>query len=226
MPVSPCAKDKIRNPATGRCVYKDSPVLKKQIKYIKKVPTVKIVPTGPIGPIGPIGPVGPNKRILVKCDVNKYINPKTKRCVQFKNKDIQKYLLNGYILSDGPVGPVGPIGPVGPLIKPTPFNKVNINNPNNIKNKDVKVLVPPNPQETVKLIYCGPGKVINPITGKCVLLSSPIGKRLTSVPYIIVNPPSKPQKTPQFILQCLNHKRVLMNKSLFLKKNLNLLKLH
>ena len=182
MPVSPCASGKVRNPTTGRCVYKDSPVLKKQINFLKKVPVVKVVPSVPSVPSIP------GKNILVKCGLNKYINPKTKRCVQFKNKDIQEYLLKkGYELPQ-----------MEPLTKPAPVPKVQIDDPN-IKNKDIKVLVPPDTEQTVKLVYCGPGKVINPQTGRCILLSSPLGKKLTSVPYIIINPPYKPQKTPLFI---------------------------
>ena len=126
-----------------------------------------------------------------------YVNPKTKRCVQFKNKDIQKYLFKkGYQL---PSGPLDPAPDNFKLTKPAPVPKVPINNPKNVKDKDIKVLVPPNPQQIVKLVYCGKGKVINPVTGRCVLLSSPLGKKLTSVPYVIINPPSKPQKTPLFI---------------------------
>ena len=139
----------------------------------------------------------PGRPILVKCGVNKYINPKTKRCVQLNNKDIREYLFKkGYQL---PSGPLGPVPDNFKLTKPAPVPKVSINNPTNVKDKDIKVLVPPNTEQTVKLVYCGPGKVINPVTGRCVLLSSPLGKKLTSVPYVIINPPSKPQKTPLFI---------------------------
>lgn len=193
-----CKRGKVRNPATGRCVKRNSPVLRK--KYTPRSL--------------PVGPVGPYKTIL-SCGPNMYINPKTKRCVQFKNKDVQAYLKRGYVLETPmdpslidvkvdkykvpsvipfmkPIGPVGPIGPIGPI----KLDKVNINNPN--VDTDVKVLVPP-PQikQGVKtLIYCGPGKVINPETGKCVLLKSDIGKRLTSGPYVIVNPPAMPPKGP------------------------------
>ena len=193
MSVSPCARGKVRNPATGRCVYKDSPVLKKQINPFKKVPTVKVVPSVPLVPNYTV----PGRPVLVKCGVNMYVNPKTKMCVQLKNKDIQEYLFKkGYQL---PSGPLGPVQDNFKLTKPVPVPKVPINNPKNVKDKDIKVLVPPNPHQTVKLVYCGPGKVINPVTGRCVLLSSPLGKKLTSVPYVIINPPSKPQKTPLFI---------------------------
>uniref|UniRef100_A0A6C0LG71 EF-hand domain-containing protein n=1 Tax=viral metagenome TaxID=1070528 RepID=A0A6C0LG71_9ZZZZ len=194
MPISSCIRGKIRNPATGRCVYKDSPVLKKQINPFKKVPTIKVVPSSPMVPNNY---TVPGRQVLVKCGVNMYINPKTKRCVQLKNKDIQKYLFKkGYQLLSSPLGPAPDNFK---LTKPAPVPKVQINNPKNVKDKDIKVLVPPNLQQTVKLIYCGPGKVINPVTGRCVLLSSPLGKKLTSVPYVIINPPSKPQKTPFFI---------------------------
>ena len=177
--LKPCVSGKVRNPATGRCVFKDSPVLKKN----KVVKVVK-------GPSGPSGPSSSSK-ILINCGENMYINPKTRRCVQLKNKDIQKYLNSGYVLG----GPIGPVGPIGPIPK---IDKVKINNPKNVKQDDIKVLVPPDPSKMVKLVYCGPGKVINPSTGRCILLSGPMGKRLTSVPYVIVNPPSGPQKVPYF----------------------------
>lgn len=177
--LKPCSTGKVRNPATGRCVFKDSPVLKKN----KVVKVVK----GPSGPSRPSVPPSSSK-ILIKCGENMYINPKTRRCVQLKNKDIQKYLNAGYVLG-------GPTGPSVPIPK---IDKVKINNPKNVKQDDIKVLVPPDPSKLVKLVYCGPGKVINPSTGRCILLSGPMGKRLTSVPYVIVNPPSGPQKEPYF----------------------------
>jgi hypothetical protein len=202
MPLKPCAPGKVINPATGRCVLKDSPVLKKN-------QIVKIV-KGPSGPSGPSVPS--SSKILINCGKNMYINPKTRRCVQLKNKDIQKYLNAGYILGgpsgpigpvgpvgpSGPVGPIGPVGPVGPVGPIPKIDKVKINNPKNVKQDDIKVLVPPDPSKVVKLVYCGPGKVINPSTGRCILLSGPMGKKLTSVPYVIVNPPSGPQKVPYF----------------------------
>lgn len=133
----PCKKNKVRNPATGRCVKKNSPVLKK----------------GPVSPVGPIGPVGPVP--LVK---------------QFYKKIPQN------------------------IVK-----KVDINKPN--QDTDVKVLVPSDPNNVIKLVHCGKGMIRNPATGRCVKLSGPVGKRLTSVPYVIVNPPSTPQKGPYFVPQ-------------------------
>jgi hypothetical protein len=190
--LNPCKRGKVKNPSTGRCVNKNSPVLRK--RYTPRS--------------SPAGPIGPTKTIL-NCGPNMYINPKTRRCVQFKNKDVQAYLKRGYVL-ETPMDPtligvkvdkykvpsvipfMKPAGPIGPV----KLDKVNINNPN--VDNDVKVLVPP-PQikQGVKtLIYCGPGKVINPETGKCVLLKSDVGKRLTSSPYVIVNPPAMPPKGP------------------------------
>jgi hypothetical protein len=230
MPKLDCKNNKVRNPATGRCVNKNSPVLNKKSIVIEKKTNVNekvLVKCGENKYINPITKkciyIAPNiiqrlllngyiiednthlkldidsdhskpkleqkKKILVKCGENKYINPKTKRCVQLKNKDIQEYLKKGYQLESS----------LDQYTNPVPVPKIPINDPNIVDDKDTKVLVPPNPQQTVKLVYCGPGKVINPETGRCILLSSPIGKKLTSVPYVIINPPSKPQKTPQFI---------------------------
>ena len=170
-----CKSGKVKNPATGRCVNKNSPVL-------KKVPTVKVV-----------GPVGPQK-LIQTCGPNLYINPKTRRCVQLKNADIQKHLKLGYVLDVQQ----GPQGPQGPIVPPVKLDKVPINNPQNVNDPDIKILVPPDTQNYVKLVYCGKDKVINPNTGRCINLSGPIGKKLTSKPYIIINPPSGPQKSPYF----------------------------
>ena len=133
-------------------------------------------------------PISGKGGILVNCGKDMYVNPKTKRCVQLKNVNIQKLLKQGYKLGimRGPSGPSGPI------------NKVKIGDPKNKTDPGVKVLVPPD-TSTTKLVFCGKGKVINPSTGRCVLLSGPVGKKLTSKPYIIVNPPSGPQKTPLFV---------------------------
>ena len=48
----------------------------------------------------PLVPSDPSDKILVNCGVNMYVNPKTKRCVQLKNKDVQKYLKNGFRLKN------------------------------------------------------------------------------------------------------------------------------
>ena len=173
MMIKKCPKGKIINPVSGRCVNKNSPVLKKQ-NVVNIVPSVPSVPSV-------------SSKVLIKCGDNMYVNPKTKRCVQLKNKDIQKLLKQGYTLSVSPIS--------------VPIKKVEINDKKNLNDPGVKVLVPPQTQETVKLVYCGKGKVINPQTGRCILLSGPLGKKLTSLPYIIVNPPSTPQKTPLFIPQ-------------------------
>ena len=170
-----CPSGKVVNPATGRCVYKDSPVLKKTLNPLKKQKIINVVSPTDIS------------KTFVKCDTNKVINPKTKRCVQLKNKDIQSYLMKGWKLYSGPSVPSVPI------------KKVPINDPKNVNDPNIKVLVPPDPKNTIKLVYCGKGKVINPQTGRCILLSGPIGKKLMSKPYVIVNPPSKPQKSPLFI---------------------------
>lgn len=255
MPVSPCATGKVINPATGRCVYKDSPVLKKQIspfKNVKQIIKLEIQPSLQV-------PVNLNKSNLDKLAmwwkqrlVNwNFIETKNIKVVpdhnrekivifydmpeKISNDDIKInnemiadpdddgnypiYIKNKNIVSiDRNISNGGkdslvlskllksqtiqvPFEPRQNLLitKPAPVLKVPINNPQNIKDKNIKVLVPPNSQQTVKLVYCGSGKVINPVTGRCVLLSSPLGKKLTSVPYIIINPPSKPQKTPLFI---------------------------
>lgn len=134
-----------------------------------------------------------DSKVLISCGQGKYINPKTKRCVQIKNKDIQNFLKRGYIF-ESPRGPI-PTGPVDPSL----ITKVNMKDKNIVNDKDIKVVVPPDTSNKVKLINCGKGMVINPTTGRCIKLSGPIGKRLTSVPYIIVNPPAKPPKGPQFI---------------------------
>ena len=41
-------------------------------------------------------------------------------------------------------------------------------------------------KEMLELKECGQGKIINPLTGRCILLSGTIGKKLTKVPYKII----------------------------------------
>ena len=146
-------------------------------------------------------PLGPNNvvsssKILINCGENKYINPFTNRCVQSKNIDIQYYIQKkGYQLQSNIDEPDKKLS----YTTPAPVPKISINNPKNVDNKDIKVLVPPDTKDKVKLIFCGKGMVINPSTGRCIKLSGKLGQKLTSVPYIIVNPTSKPQKAPLFI---------------------------
>lgn len=186
-----CPKGKVVNPATGRCVNKDSPVLKKSLNPLKKQKIINIV--SPKSPRSPRGPSVPSSKVFVKCGVNKVINPYTNKCVDlFKNKDVIALRNKGWKFPwDVPSVPSVPSVPT--------IKKVPINDPKNKTDPGVKVLVPPDSQDTIKLVYCGKGKVINPQTGRCILLSGPIGKKLMSKPYVIVNPPSKPQKAPLFI---------------------------
>ena len=76
MPVSNCATGKVRNPATGRCVNKNSPVLKKNVP-IKQIETK------------------PNEKILIKCGLDKFINPKTKKCIYLPPSMVRRYIIDG-----------------------------------------------------------------------------------------------------------------------------------
>ena len=58
--------------------------------------------------------------------------------------------------------------------------------------------------EPIVLVRCGKNMIINPSTGRCVLINGKIGKKLTSIPYIIVDgkkpikndPPLEPPLEP------------------------------
>ncbi len=126
------------------------------------------------------------KNIIMKCPGG-YINPKTKRCIQLSNIQIKKLLQRGYILEPE----------IPPKKKQYIIPSKKINDVKNIKNPTV--IVPPDINNIVKLVYCGPNMVINPVTKRCIKLSGSLGKKLTSVPYTIVNPPNPRQKTPLFI---------------------------
>jgi len=181
---SECQVGKIRNPISGRCVFKNSPVLKNN-PILPKTPKEPKLSSGPQELI--------KQNIIIKCGPTNYINPRTRRCVQLTNPDIKKYIKKGYVLQTV-------LSPdVKEFLKPSTIPKINIYDDKNKNNPDLKVVVPPNTIDKVKLVYCGPDKVINPTTKRCIKLSGPLGKKLTTVPYIIVNPPSKPQKTPLFI---------------------------
>ncbi len=183
-----CPSGKVVNPRTGRCVNKNSPVLKKSYKLKERMEKLQ-KEKEKLG--GPGGPQGPSSNILVYCDNNKYINPKSGRCVLKTNKDIQSYLQKGYKLGVKNQK-ILPTGPTGPTIK-----KIPINTPN--PDVDVKVLVPPKEMDVIKLVKCGVNKIINPNTGRCVMLNSKLGQQLTSRPYILIDAPSGPQKEPYFL---------------------------
>ena len=74
------------------------------------------------------------------------------------------------------------------MIKPVVSPKINPQTPT--------ILVPPK-EKPIELIFCGPKKIINPQTGRCIKIDSTIGKKLTSVPYIIVNPPKPAPGKPK-----------------------------
>lgn len=137
-----------------------NPMLGKPFSPMLPNPVPVTVPMLPAPvPVTVTVPVNPNK-IIKKCGPEQYINPETKRCVLLKNPTIQKLLSRGYVLEDITIQPTQP--------QPIPQSI-------------------PQPQP-IQLINCGYKKIINPQTGRCVKIDSIIGKKLTSVPYIIVNP--------------------------------------
>ena len=203
-----CGPKKYINPLTGRCVQLNNSKIQQLIKQgghkledgdiimpdpkmsVPKMPVPKMpVPKVPVPKMSKI-------KTILSCGPNMFINPKTRRCVQFKNTDIQKYLKNGYTLEKQldlnidvkKLPQKKTIPSVIPYLKQI------------VPKKPIpvvpKVLVPNFKNPPIELIFCGPGKVINPETGRCILLKSKIGQKLTSVPYVIVNPPSGPQKQP------------------------------
>tara|TARA_B100000886_G_scaffold287707_1_gene212467 strand:+ start:466 stop:2112 length:1647 start_codon:yes stop_codon:yes gene_type:complete len=175
----PCQKGKIRNPKTGRCVNINSP----RLNIVPKIspPPSKPTPTKP--------KPGKLVKIIQKCGPGQYVNPKTKRCVLLKNKVIQELLNKGYVLEDK----MSP--PTQPIVQPEPFIVKPVVSPK-INPKTPTILVPPK-EKPVELIFCGPNKIINPQTGRCIKIDSTIGKKLTSVPYIIINPPKPAPGKPK-----------------------------
>jgi hypothetical protein len=126
------------------------------------------------------------------CDKGKIINPFTNRCVLLSSTIGKK-------LTSVPHAFINPSSKTKiitkqPGLQKVPLapkvQKVSINNPDNV-NEGIKVVVPQNLDDVLQLHYCGQGKIINPFTGKCVLLSSTIGKKLTSVPHVFINPSSQ-----------------------------------
>ena len=197
-----CGSKKYINPFTGNCVQLNNTKIQQLLKQggykledgdiimpVPKKPVPKMsVPKMSVPKMSV--PKTISSKIILSCGPNMFINPKTRRCVQFKNADIQKYIKSGYKLEKQldlnidvkKLPQKKTIPSVIPYLKPV------IPSP--------KVLVPNFKNPPIELIFCGPGKVINPETGRCILLKSKIGQRLTSVPYVIVNPPSGPQKKP------------------------------
>lgn len=166
------------NPKTNNCILLKSSTIQSLLKkgYLLE-DKINNVPLSPDTPV-PYPQFLPNpSKILKKCGKGKYINPRTNRCILETSTTLKSLLKKGYVLEEGPSGPI---------LK-------NINNPN-INPNTPTILDPPN-KNVIKLVYCGPKKVINPKTGRCINLNSQLGKKLTSVPYIIVNPP-KPAPLP------------------------------
>ena len=190
-----CKEGKVLNPKTGRCVFKNSQVLKKN----------EIQP-------GDFD-ISRKNKVIISCGKLKYINPKTKRCVNYSNPDIQKYIRVGYKLDDNSsytnipdtkvVEPpdykdVIKLISCGKLkyINPKTKRCVNYSNPDIQKYirmgytsdpesyklddnssytniPDTKVVEPPDYKDVIKLISCGKLKYINPKTKRCVNYSNP-----------------------------------------------------
>ena len=182
-----CGPNRVVKPRTGNCVLISNVEIKKLLKegYIVESPS------GPPGPAGPgPKPVVPKpskpSKVIEKCpDGVRYRNPKTNRCVMLLNKDIQELLRRGYTLQDG-----------FKLID-VDIKKVDVTDPDVIDDADAKVIVPENVDNVTQLVICGKNKVINPQTGRCIDLNGPTGKKLTSKPYVIVNPPELPKPSPK-----------------------------
>ena len=98
-------------------------------------------------------------QILERCTLDKVINPKTGRCVKMSNRDIQSALRRGYKIDD--------YYNLEPLIEKQKLKKSNnIISYNNDDNE---------------FVSCGEKKIINPSTGRCILMNGTVGKRLLSV---------------------------------------------
>ena len=172
MNVPKCPRGKVINPATGRCVKKNSPLLRKNMNN-----NVLIYKNDGI------------QNLLINCGKNKYVNPNTGRCVQLSNNDIQHYLLNrGYKLQTGS-------GPAPILVGPPKVPQ----GPPKVPQGPPKVPQVSTNDENVKLlINCGKNKYVNPYTGRCVQLSNNDIKYFLNRGYKLQTGPGP---APMFVVQ-------------------------
>ena len=111
-------------------------------------------------------------KILKNCGYDKYINPKTNRCVQIKNPTIQQLLKQNYKLE-------------GNVLKPKPVIK-----------KDKQYKPDKSDINKIKIIKCGKDKIINPFTNRCILISGPTGKKIIALANENVKPTPQPIPRP------------------------------
>ena len=189
-----CKEGKVVNPKTGRCVFKNSAVLKKNK-----------IQTGDFD-------ISRKNEVIISCGKLKYINPKTKRCVNYSNPDIQKYIRVGYKLYDNSSYTNIPdlkknkiqngdfdisrenkvIIRCGKLkyINPKTKRCVNYSNPDIQKYIRMGYKL----DDLISYTNIPDTKVVEPRNYKDIIkFTSPLGKKITSSPYIIINNKSEPE---------------------------------
>jgi hypothetical protein len=152
----PCNPDQIRNPETGRCVLKRSPLGKKILEAMGGSPR-RTSPRRASPRRASPRRASPRrkKRKLKKCDSDKIRNPKTKRCV-LKTSPLGKKLLQKKMgIKSSP-------RKSSPKRRATPKRR----------------LSPKRKASPKKRKPCNPDQIRNPETGRCVLKRSALGKKI------------------------------------------------
>jgi hypothetical protein len=158
--ITACDDDKIKNPATNRCISKETAVKKNLIKSFviqRSVTNLKITKVCPEGKV--LNPKTnrcvkikadnkPKSKASVKvCPEGKVLNPKTNRCVKIKadNKSKSKASVK--------------VCPEGKVLNPK-------------TNRCVKIKADNKPKSKASVKVCPEGKVLNPKTNRCVKIKA------------------------------------------------------
>ena len=176
-----CDDNKLINPKTGRCVEVSQSDIVRLINAGYKIKENKS--------IKPVKPSIPDKsdKFLYSCGVSKLINPKTGKCVHINNTNFNKLIKAGYKIIELSVKPIQPC-PTSPKPLPKP-------------RKSYKRNIIYNSNKVIDLISCGKNMIINPFSGKCVLINGPTGKKLMSMPHKLIYPDGIPKAMPKIIKQ-------------------------
>ena len=183
-----CNTDQIRNPGTGRCVLKRSPLGKKILEAGKRT-----IPRRVGGPRRVSSPRRVNKKKEKKpCNSDQIRNPGTGRCV-LKRSPLGKKILEK--IADKRTSPRRATTPrrvSTPRIASTPRRA---STPAIQKKKEQKP--------------CNSDQIRNPGTGRCVLKRSPLGKKILGKKKILISTPGRLSK-PKRVLDPNNDKDVLL----------------
>jgi hypothetical protein len=162
-----CDNDKIKNPATKRCISKETAMKKNLVKSFviqRSEPKLKITKVCPEGKVlNPKtnrcikikGDIKPKKASVKVCPEGKVLNPKTNRCIKIKADNKPKK-------TSAKVNTK--VCPEGKVLNPKTNRCIKIKADNKPKKTSAKV----------NTKVCPEGKVLNPKTNRCIKIKANI----------------------------------------------------